>query len=101
IGGVQRTDSGLWSVALTEFGVDTIAKLKDLRELRANGMPLSPRSIEKLKVLTKLERISCQGCRRLGDDAAPALASLPALAVVDLKGTPMTEKGLAELRKAK
>jgi len=101
ISGVQRTDSGLWSVSLTEFGVDTIAKLKDLRELRANGMPISARSIEKLKALTKLERFSCQGCRRLGDDAAPLLATLPALAAIDLKGAAMTEKGVAELRKAK
>lgn len=101
VSGMQRTDSGLWSVSLTEFGIETIATLRELRELRLDGMPVSARWIEKLKLLTKLERISLQGCRRLGDDAAALLASLPALRVADLKGTAVTEKGLAELRKAK
>src|SRR5436190_708786 len=101
ISGAQRTDSGLWSVSLTEFGVETIATLRELRELHMDGMPVSARSIEKLKVLTKLERIDLQGCRRLGDDAAPLLAAMPALRIVDLKGTALTEKGLAELRQAK
>ena len=101
ISGAQRTDSGLWSVSLTEFGVETIATLRELRELHMDGMPVSARSIEKLKVLTKLERIDLQGCRRLGDDAAPLLAAMPALRIVDLKGTALTEKGLAEFRQAK
>src|SRR5687767_2649048 len=99
--GMQRTDSGLWSISLTEFGVDTIATLKELRELRLGGMPVSARSLEKLKVLSKLERLVLQGCKRVGDDAAPVLASWPSLTIVDLKGTAMTEKGLAELRQAK
>jgi len=100
IGGMQRTDSGLWSVSLSESGVETIATLRELRWLRVDGMPVSARSIEKLKGLTKLERISLQGCRRIGDDAAPLLASLRALRFADLKGTVMTENGLADLRKA-
>src|SRR5687767_98050 len=99
--GMQRTDSGLWSISLTEFGVDTIATLKELRELRLGGTPVSARSLEKLKVLSKLERLVLQGCKRVGDDAAPVLASWPSLTIVDLKGTAMTEKGLAELRQAK
>jgi len=101
LSGMQRTDSGLWSISLTEVGVETIATLKELRELRLSGMPVSARSIEKLKVLTKLERLILQGCRRIADDAAPVLASWPALGVLDLKGTAVTEKGLAVLRQAK
>jgi internalin A len=101
LGGSQRTDSGLWSISLTESGLDAIITLKELRELRLDGMPVSARWLEKLKALNKLERLSLQGCKRLGDDAAPLLASWPALRVLDLKGTAMTEKGLADLRRAK
>ncbi len=99
--GMQRTDSGLWSVSLTEFGVEAIAMLRELRELRLGGMAVSARSFEKLKTLTRLERLGLQGCRRIGDDAIAVLATYPALQAVDLKGTAVTEKGLALLRQAK
>jgi internalin A len=101
LGGSQRTDSGLWSISLTESGLDAVSTLKELRELRLDGMPVSARWLEKLKALNKLERLSLQGCKRLGDDAAALLASWPALRLLDLKGTGMTERGFAELRRAK
>jgi internalin A len=101
MGGSQRTDSGLWSISLTESGLDAVITLKELRELRLDGMPVSARWLEKLKALSKLERLSLQGCKRLGDDATPLLASWPALRLLDLQGTAMTEKGLAELRRSK
>jgi hypothetical protein len=37
----------------------------------------------------------------LSDDAAPLLAAWPALRILDLKGTAMTEKSVVDLRKAK
>ena len=101
LGGVQRTDSGPWSISLTEPGLDTVITLKELRELRLDGMPVSSRWLEKLKVLDKLERLSLQGCKRLGDEAAPLLASWPSLRILDLKGSTMTEKSVADLRRAK
>jgi Leucine-rich repeat (LRR) protein len=101
VSGTQRTDSGLWSISLTDLGIDAIATLKELKELRLNGMTVSARSLGKLKTLRKLERLSLQLCRRVGDDAAPVLASMPSLRVLDLKGTAMTEKGLAVLKAAK
>lgn len=101
LGGVQRTDSGLWTISLTEQGLDAITTLKELRELGLDGMPVTARWLEKLKVLNKLERLSLQGCKRVGDDAAPLLASWPALRVMDLKGTAVTEKGLADLHRVK
>jgi Leucine-rich repeat (LRR) protein len=101
LGGSQRTDSGLWTISLTESGLDAITTLKELRELRLDGMPVSERWLEKLKALNKLERLSLQGCKRLGDDVAPLLASWPSLLILDLKGTAMTEKGLADLRLTK
>lgn len=101
LAGVQRTDSGLWSVSLTDAGVEAIATLKSLRQLRFDGLPVSGRSLEKLKGLTKLERISLQGCRRVGDDAAPILASWPALKTVDVKGTAVGTEAVAILRQSR
>ena len=101
LGGEQRTDSGLWSISLTDAGLDAIATLKDLRELRLDGMPVTNRWLEKLKSLGKLERMNLKGCKRLDDSATTLLASWPALRVLDLKGTAVTEKGLADLRRAK
>jgi len=101
LGGSQRTDSGLWTISLTESGLDAITTLRELRELRLDGMPVTARWIEKLKTLDKLERLSLQGCKRLGDDAVPLLSSWPSLMILDLEGTAMTGKGLADLRLAK
>jgi Leucine-rich repeat (LRR) protein len=101
LGGSQRTDSGLWTISLTESGLDAIMTLKELRELRLDGAPASARWLEKLKTLNKLERLSLRGCKRLGDDVAPLLASWQSLLVLDLNGTAMTEKGIADLRREK
>ncbi len=101
LGGSQRTDSGLWTISLTEQGLESITTLKELRELRLDGMPVTPRWLEKLKALNKLERLNLQGCKRLGDEAAPLLASWQSLRVVDLTGTSLTANGIAELRRAK
>jgi internalin A len=101
LSGAQRTDSGLWSVSLTESGLDTISTLKELRHLRLNGVAISPRGLQKLKGLNKLERLDLQACNRINDDALPPLESLPALKVLDVTAAAITEKGQAELRKAK
>jgi hypothetical protein len=64
-------------------------------------MPVTNRWLEKLSSLGKLERLNLQGCKRLDDTSVPLLASWPALRILDLKGTAITDKGLAELRRAK
>jgi len=99
LSGSQRTDSGLWSVGMTELGMESVATLKDLRELRLGGSSVSGRWLEKLKGLQKLERLSLQDAKRLGDDASPVLASFTGLRWLDLKGTGMTEKAVAGLRR--
>jgi len=101
LSGAQRTDSGLWSISLTEPGLDTVATLKNLRHLRLNGTGVGARGLEKLTSLVHLERLDLQGCTRIGDDAAPVLAAFPALRLVDLTGTAVTEKGIAALRRAR
>lgn len=101
LSGSQRTDSGLWSVSLSGPGLDAIATLKHLRWLRLNGTLVAARGLERLKDLAGLERLDLQGCKRVGDDAAPVLASFRSLQLVDLTGTSFTEKGVATLRQAK
>jgi Leucine-rich repeat (LRR) protein len=101
LSGSQRTDSGLWSITMTEVGLDAINTLKGLRELRLDGMPVSTRWLERLRVLARIERLNLQGCKRVGDDASPLLASWPALRILDLKGTAMTQRGVSDLRRAK
>ncbi len=116
--GRQGTDSNVWVVSMTERGLDAILALKDLRELRlgcsgvgvgaegerlatVSNMSLSARWIEKMKGLPKLQRLKLQGCIRVNDDAITALAEIPSLQEVDLKGTSVTEKGAAALRSAR
>jgi Leucine-rich repeat (LRR) protein len=99
LGGSQRTDSNLWTISLTESGLDSILTLTELKELRLDGMPATARWIEKLKGLKKLERLNLQGCKRIGDDAIPALGSWPSLRILDVTDTGISEKGLLELRR--
>ena len=43
ISGQQRTDSGLWSLMLTETGMQSIASATELRELRIGGTAVTTR----------------------------------------------------------
>jgi internalin A len=99
VSGSQRTDSGLWSVSMTEAAIDSIATLRNLQELRLGGSPASSRWLEKMKGLKKLERLSLQDSRRLGNDGSVVLATFTGLRWLDLKGTSMTAQAVAELRK--
>jgi Leucine-rich repeat (LRR) protein len=101
LSGAQRTDSGLWSVSLTESGLDAISTLKDLRHLRLSGEAISARGLEKLRGLSKLERLDLQSCQRVNDDAVAVLKIFPALRVVDVTASKITEKALSDLRQAK
>lgn len=99
VGGSQRTDSGLWFVGLTDVGVESIATLAELKELRMAGTTISGRSLDRLKPLTKLERLVLQNCKRVGDDAIPTLSALTSLQVLDIQGSGITAQGASELRK--
>ncbi len=100
VGGTQRTDSGLWSLLLTDTGVQAIATVTELRDLRLAGTAITGRGLELLKPLAKLERLNLQGCRRLRDDAASALAEFRQLRVLDLKDSGLSEQGVARIRAA-
>lgn len=100
ISGTQRTDSGLWSLLLNDAGVQAIAGVTELRELRLNGTNITGRQLAMLKSLAKLERLSLQGCKRLKDDAASALAEFRQLRMVDLKDSGVSAEAAAKLRAA-
>ncbi|MBK5292606.1 MAG: hypothetical protein JJE04_13130 [Acidobacteriia bacterium] len=118
LSGRQGTDSNVWTISMSDRGLDALLTLKELHELRfgctslgvgiegarfatVSAMSVTARWIEKMKAFSKLERLKLQGCDRVDDDAMQVLASFPGLKEVDLKGSAVTEKGIAILRAAK
>jgi internalin A len=118
LGGRQGTDANVWAIRMSDVGLDAILSLKALRELRfactsigvglegarfaeVSYVSVTTGWLEKMKALPKLEKLTLQGCNRLNDDSVRALAALPRLSQVDLKGSAITEKGIAALKTAK
>lgn len=118
LSGRQGTDSNVWAISLTETGLEAILTLKNLRELRVgctsigvgiegtkfaevSAMSVTPLWLERMKSLPRLEKLKLQGCDRLKDESVKTLIAMPALKEVDLKGTGITEQGVAALRAAK
>lgn len=118
LSGRQGTDSNVWTISMSEVGLDAILSLKDLRELRFGCTSLgvgvegtrfatvaatsvTDRWLEKMKSLSKLERLKLQGCDRIDDKALAPLTTFPALREVDLTGSAVTGKGVALLQSAK
>jgi Leucine-rich repeat (LRR) protein len=118
LNGRQGTDANVWAITMTDKGLDAVLTLKELHELRfgctflpvgiegsrfgmVSVMDVTLGWLEKIKTLPKLEKLKLQGCARVDDTAVPALLALPNLREVDLKGTGVTDKGLAALRAAR
>src|SRR5207247_4465280 len=74
LSGIQRTDSGLWSVAVTDLNLDSIASLTQLQALNLGGEKITDLGLAKLKSLTELR-------------------------FLDLSATQITDKGLQVLRR--
>jgi internalin A len=118
LSGRQGTDKNVWTIMMTAVGLDAVLSLKNLRELRfgctsigvgiegakfadVSALSVTPEWLERMKALTKLERLKLQGCGRINDESVKTLIAMPGLKEVDLKGTSVTEKGVAALRAAK
>lgn len=99
LSGRQRTDSGLWTLGTTDLGLDPVATVGALRELNLSGLGITSRGLSKLKPLAKLQRLDVHGCKRVGNEAAPALAALESLRWVDIRDTAFTAEGVSELRR--
>jgi Leucine-rich repeat (LRR) protein len=118
LSGRQGNDKNVWSIAMSNTGLQAVLTLKNLRELRfacvstsvgiegaklgeVSTLSVTQKWLEQLKSLPALERLKLQGCGRIDDDAVADLIAMPSLREVDLKGTTVTEKGAAMLRAAK
>jgi Leucine-rich repeat (LRR) protein len=118
LAGRQGTDKNVWTIAMTDVGLQAVLTLKSLRELRlacttasvgiegtkfaeVPVLSVTPKWLEQMKSLSKLERLKLQGCNRVDDEAVSTLLALPALREVDLQGTSVTEKGAARFRAAR
>lgn len=99
LSGKQRTDSGLWTLGTTDVGLDPVATVTELRQLNLSGLGITGRGLAKLKPLAKLERLDLHACKRVGNEAVPALAALAGLKWVDIRDTAFTAEGAAGLRK--
>lgn len=101
LGGIQRSDSGPWSVSFTEPGLEAIATLKVLRELRLQGTLIGARGLETIRNLSQLELLDLHDCRQVGDDAVPVLTAMRTLQWIDLTGTSISTTALEKLKKEK
>ena len=118
LSGRQGNDKNVWSIAMSNTGLQAVLSLKNLRELRfacvttsvgiegaklgeVSTLSVTEKWLEQLQSLTSLERLKLQGCGRIDDAAVRTLIAMPALREVDLKGTAVTEKGADMFRAAK
>src|SRR5215471_387633 len=118
LSGRNGNDKNVWSVSMSNTGLQAVLSLKNLRELRfacvstsvgiegtklgeVSTLSVTQQWLEQLKSLTGLERLKLQGCGRINDEAVAVLIAMPSLREVDLKGTAVTEKGADMFRAAK
>jgi internalin A len=118
LSGRQGTDKNVWTIAMSETGLAAVLTLKNLRELRfacvsigvgiegtrlgeVSLLTVTPKWLDELKALPKLEKLKLQGCDRVDDQAVQTLVAMPNLHEVDLQGTSVTEQGAARFRAAK
>ena len=118
LSGRQGNDKNVWSIAMSDTGLQAVLTLKNLRELsfacvstavgiegkkmgEVSTLSVTREWLEQLKSLSGLERLKLQGCGRIDDQAVAVLMAMPSLREVDLKGTAVTEKGADILRAAK
>lgn len=118
LSGRQGTDKNVWTIAMSNAGLDAVLTLKQLRELRfsctsigvgiegakfgeVSMLSVTPEWLDRMKSLTKLERLKLQGCNRVDDTTISTLIAMPSLREVDLQGTGVTAKGAAALKASK
>ncbi len=88
VGGMQRVDSGLWGLALTDYNLQRLADLSQIEELDLSGANLSDRGTDRpgqpQAIRSELRDLS-------------KLARLVNLRVLDLSNTPVSDDALAVL----
>ena len=121
VSGQQRTDSGLWSVSVTDFnighiaqlrrlevldlgetnvsdrGVAELARLKNLHTLDLRATRVTGKGIAALAGLPELRHLKLWKARGIDDAAVPVLLQMESLEVLELPETSITARGLAQL----
>ena len=88
-------------LGIPEETLKAMTELKDLRTLYLGFSSIAPNQLRTLAVLEKVEKLGLQGCNRVDDSALAELAKWKGLKYLDVQEAPVTEKGLAELRKVR
>jgi internalin A len=118
LSGRQGTDKNVWTIAMSDAGLNAVLTLKQLKELHfgcsfigvgiegqrlgeVSLLSVTPQWLDRMRALPALEKLHVQGCNRINDEAVSLLTGMPALKEVDLQGTSVTEKGAAALKSAK
>jgi hypothetical protein len=118
LSGRQGTDKNVWTIAMSDAGLNAVLTLKQLKELRfgcsfigvgiegqrlgeVSVLSVTPQWLDRMRGLPALEKLHVQGCNRINDEAMSTLAAMPALKEADLQGTSVTAKGAATLKSAK
>jgi Leucine-rich repeat (LRR) protein len=118
LGGLQRTDSGSWGLALSDFNLESIealtaleslnlqdakltdmglkrlAALRNLDSLDLSRTPITGRGAQALTTLPKLKRLKLWQCEQVGDDLAVHLPAFKQVEVLDLAETSVTAEVL-------
>src|SRR5665213_1753694 len=94
LSGRQGTDKNVWTIAMSETGLAAVLTLKNLKELRfscvtigvgiegtrlgeVSLLTVTPKWLEEMKALPKLENLKLQGCNRVDDQAVQTLIAMP------------------------
>lgn len=125
VNGSQRTDSGRWGLNLSDLNAGSLSALPQLEVLNIGGasvtdvgmkaveplvnlhtidlsrMDLTAQGIEPLTKLPKLRRVNLWQTVRIDDKAAPILARMPSLEVLNLSDTVVTDLTLDQLQALK
>ena len=121
LSGDQRTDSGLWQIAVGDFNAEALAKLTGLKSLDLAGTNLSNLGVAKLAPLKQLESLDLSGtrcdarglsilkgfeqlqtlglnrCAEVDDAAIDAILACESLRVVELADTKLNSNALKRL----
>ncbi|MCA9126219.1 MAG: hypothetical protein KDB22_04000 [Planctomycetales bacterium] len=96
VGSSQRTDSGLWSVSITDANVSNLAQLVWLEDLRLNETTLSNRGLATLAAsLRELHTLDLSETR-ISSSGLAALSALPKLRILKITGLPGIDESAAE-----
>ena len=127
ISGSQRTDSGLWRIALTDFNLDHIVQLGQLERLNIGETSITDRGVARLAEMKnldtldlhstsvtargiaaladadmpKLRRLRLWQAQGIDDSAVPHFLKMKNLEVLELQETSVTDAGLEQLAEMK